>query len=478
MASPNDFTPILGLPYLLSNQAQKHVTLNESLRVLDGLLQISVASRIETEPPESPDEGGRYMIAPGSNGAWAGHEGELALFSDGGWLYFQPAAGWQIWVADEGVLIVHDGSGWVSPLPDDLQNIKRLGLNATADASNPLLARLNAALLTAEETGQGGSGDVRLKLNKEASGHVLSLLFQSGYASHAEIGLVGDDDLVLRVSPDGTGFLEGIRIDHQTGVPRFPSGGVREQLTANRTYYVDASSGSDTNDGLTPGAALQTIQFAIDVVLSLDLGIHDVTIELAPGSYAGFEMSGFVTGSGTIWLKGDETDPANCVLDNPSGPSVSLEKGARLDISGVHVTSGNAGFQVLSGGLITIVGPVSFGDTNRALFRGDGIYSEILVKGPIEVTADFRRFFEATRGAHCQMTGETVTFTGTPEIQNAFIQTKRMAMVNFTANTVTGAVTGRKYQAYENSLINLAGGGDASVPGDLAGEVYTGAVIS
>ena len=33
----SDFTPNLELPYLLSNQAQKHVTLNESLRALDGL---------------------------------------------------------------------------------------------------------------------------------------------------------------------------------------------------------------------------------------------------------------------------------------------------------------------------------------------------------------------------------------------------------------------------------------------------------
>ena len=36
--SASDFTHHLGLPYLLSNQAQKHVTLNESLRALDGLL--------------------------------------------------------------------------------------------------------------------------------------------------------------------------------------------------------------------------------------------------------------------------------------------------------------------------------------------------------------------------------------------------------------------------------------------------------
>ena len=33
-----DFTEHLSLPYLISNQAQKHVTLNESLRKLDALV--------------------------------------------------------------------------------------------------------------------------------------------------------------------------------------------------------------------------------------------------------------------------------------------------------------------------------------------------------------------------------------------------------------------------------------------------------
>ena len=53
--SESDFTPLLGLPYLLSNQARKHATLNESLRVLDGLVQLSVLDRDMTAPPAEPD---------------------------------------------------------------------------------------------------------------------------------------------------------------------------------------------------------------------------------------------------------------------------------------------------------------------------------------------------------------------------------------------------------------------------------------
>jgi len=46
-----DSTPRLGLRYLLPNQAQKHVTLNEGLQALDVMTSLSVHSRaISSEP--------------------------------------------------------------------------------------------------------------------------------------------------------------------------------------------------------------------------------------------------------------------------------------------------------------------------------------------------------------------------------------------------------------------------------------------
>ena len=65
-----DFSAKLTLPYILPNQAQKHVTLNESLRRLDALVQISVISMTEAAPPADPSEGDRYVVADGATGAW------------------------------------------------------------------------------------------------------------------------------------------------------------------------------------------------------------------------------------------------------------------------------------------------------------------------------------------------------------------------------------------------------------------------
>ena len=59
----SDTTTHLLLPYILAAQAQKHVTHNEALRILDGLVQLSVLDRDLTAPPGSPAEGDRDIVA-------------------------------------------------------------------------------------------------------------------------------------------------------------------------------------------------------------------------------------------------------------------------------------------------------------------------------------------------------------------------------------------------------------------------------
>lgn len=63
------YTPRLGLPYLQSNQAQKHVTLNDALRRMDTLVQLCVNSAEVAEQPESPSEGDVYIHPAGADAA-------------------------------------------------------------------------------------------------------------------------------------------------------------------------------------------------------------------------------------------------------------------------------------------------------------------------------------------------------------------------------------------------------------------------
>lgn len=78
-----DATPNLILPYILAAQAQKHVTHNEAVRMLDALVQLAVADRSLAAPPASPAEGARYIVAPSPTGAWSGHANHIAAYQDG-----------------------------------------------------------------------------------------------------------------------------------------------------------------------------------------------------------------------------------------------------------------------------------------------------------------------------------------------------------------------------------------------------------
>ncbi len=217
---PDAATAHLALPLMAAAQAQKHVTHNEALVGLDTLVQLAVLDKDLTVPPANPAEGDRYLIAGATpSGAWTGWAGRVVRCQDGAWRSFVPRPGWMAFVADEADLYIYTGVAWASfrSTLTAFQNLARLGLGTTADAQNPFAAKLNKALWTALTAGEGGTGDVRYTLNKEASGNTLSLLFQSGFSGRAELGLTGDDDLRVKVSADGGTWREALRIDRATG---------------------------------------------------------------------------------------------------------------------------------------------------------------------------------------------------------------------------------------------------------------------
>lgn len=196
-----DISPRLALPYLLPNQAQKHVTHNKALRRLDALVQVAVLDRDLTAPPAAPKEGGCWIVAVGASGDWAGHESEIATWQDGAWAFIASGTGWLAWVMDESAPCVWTGTEW-----------------AEADDTNPFAAKLNKALWTARAVAEGGDGDLRYTLNKESPANVLSLLMQPAWSGRAEIGLTGDDDLYVKVSPDGAIWTEAMSINRADGL--------------------------------------------------------------------------------------------------------------------------------------------------------------------------------------------------------------------------------------------------------------------
>jgi len=192
-------TSRLDLPYIMPSQAQKHVTHNEALRMLDCLVQPVVKSRKFSAPPANPAEGDGYIVAAGATDIWVGKENSIACFTDGAWQFFTPAAGWQLYDAGAVERIVFDGTGWLGA---DAGGSARpfFGVNTDADTTNRLAVASAFSLFTHE------GSDHRVKVNKASTTNTASHLFQTGYSGRAEFGLTGDDDFSIKTSIDGASW--------------------------------------------------------------------------------------------------------------------------------------------------------------------------------------------------------------------------------------------------------------------------------
>jgi hypothetical protein len=261
------------MPYIDGSQAQKHVTHNEALRILDAAIQIGVLDLTLTAPPSSPADGERHVVASGATGAWAGQDNAVATWQDGAWAFLAPKTGWCIWSVADDNMFVFDGTAWrdFRSLPSALDNALRVGVNTAASSPNLFSVKSNAALFAAIDAADGGTGDMRLQVSKETSTATASVFFSDDFSGRAEFGLVGADAFKLKVSPDGSAWTEALNIDQNTGNLTLPRGlsltGVISpaQITANQNDYNPA--------GL---AAASVLQISADAARSIS-GLADGT---------------------------------------------------------------------------------------------------------------------------------------------------------------------------------------------------------
>jgi hypothetical protein len=209
-------TPNLALPFIEGGQAQKHVTHNEALRILDAAVQLAVLDVTRTAPPSSPADGQRHVVAAGASGAWAGKSTAIAIRQDGTWTYLAPKPGWLLWSIADDALMVFDGASWRIATVPALDGIAHVGINSAADDSHRLSVKSDAVLLSHDDV-TPGSGDLQMKLNKAAAANDAGIAFQDGFSTRALLGTLGDDNFVVKVSPDGANYFTGVSIDRSNG---------------------------------------------------------------------------------------------------------------------------------------------------------------------------------------------------------------------------------------------------------------------
>jgi hypothetical protein len=267
----SDDTPILGLPFILPAQAQKHVTHNESLVMLDVFVQPVAKSRSVQSPPGAI-EADVYIVAAGGLGDWAGHDDEIAFVQDGQWRFFPPREGWMFRVIESNETVTYGSGGWQA-LISERPVFEQLGVATSPDATNRLAVASPAVLLN-----HAGAGH-QLKVNKAAAGDTGSLLFQTGFSGRAEMGLAGNDDFSVKVSADGSSFATALQAEAASGKVTFPAG-------IEVSGAVTGTGVTQSQTDATPGRLLKTGDFGLGVdnqsaPLISDLDTHRIAGQFA-----------------------------------------------------------------------------------------------------------------------------------------------------------------------------------------------------
>jgi hypothetical protein len=226
-------TPRLGITQLEEDQALPEVVVNEGVRVLEAYSNAThFKSRTTTAEPGSPADGDVYLLPSSSTGTnWAGHDGEIARFTNTAWEFDPAKEGFIAWVDDTDQLIAFDGTNWDQ-------------VNATADLDD--LGDVNAAA--------------------PSNGQVLTWDSTPGEWVAADLPAAGAFTLNDATDVDTTGASSGdvLTFDGSQWEPG-PAGGGGKTLITTIDYGAAASASNDVNisgydevwlefDGLTVGA--------------------------------------------------------------------------------------------------------------------------------------------------------------------------------------------------------------------------------
>jgi len=248
--------------------------------------------------------------------------------------------------------------------------------------------------------------------------------------------------------------------------------GVRELLTAARTYYV-RTDGSDSNTGLsnTAGGAFKTLQRVAEIVVPIDFGGYTITVQLADGTYT--DSAVFTkTLNGRVSIVGNASSPSNvvistsasCITSSGAGTDVTVSK-CQLQSSSVSALVGTNGAYIT--GTDNIYGVCAFAHV-AALLRG-----QVVITGTAQIIGNAPSFANLDNG-FLDTTLVAFTLTGSRSFAAAFIYAGSLSYARVVLPTFTGSATGSRFTTAGNSMINVNGAGDSFLPGNAAGTRTSG----
>jgi hypothetical protein len=264
--------------------------------------------------------------------------------------------------------------------------------------------------------------------------------------------------------------------------------GVREKLTANRTYFVAtaAGGGSDSNNGLqatvgtAPNGPFLTIQKGIDTAVALDLSIFNCSIRVADGTYTTAAKTAMVlksyVGAGPISVVGNTVNPQNVIIDVTTGDCVNATNVLGIyNIAGFTFIANTAGYNATrcNGGATNVAfQDIRWGVASIHVMSDYG--SQVFCTGKQEIFGDCTYHWNFTNKGIIQDVGKTIVITGTRNIY-AFANGAFNGLLIANQLAFTGpAVSGQKFLNSTLAIINTGAGDLNAFPGTVPGTTWNG----
>ncbi len=249
------------------------------------------------------------------------------------------------------------------------------------------------------------------------------------------------------------------------------SGGSRELLTANRTYYV-RTDGSDSNDGLSDssGGAFLTVQKAVDVICGdLDTSIYVATVQIKDGTFSGAVVLKAHIGGVPYVIQGNATTPSNVHINVTGTCFASTDNRVTAQIKNMKMTASSLCVSSTAG-VIDLAGGIEFGTaTNRHI--NVQYLGYINITGNYTISGGGQSHWVVGNGGKLRAPNLTITLTGTPAFSSGFAVASDTAHIVCSGNTYSGSATGSRYSVTMNATIQS---GATTLPGNAAGTTATG----
>jgi len=252
------------------------------------------------------------------------------------------------------------------------------------------------------------------------------------------------------------------------------------KLTVNTTIYVNAATGNDSFNGLTPATAKATIQAAVDTAWTFPPSQFTITIQVANGTYTGGVLTPLFAGPAVI-IQGAST--AGVIMNSGSNGAFAVQGLNQVTIKNVTAantsSSGGAGLFSATFSAILTTQDTASNATGGSVFAATD--NAVINCGNHTFNGNCLTFWTAsTLGVINLVPGASVYTVSSPlTVSLATVISFGAAALSLPSGTHPtfvnpGNVTGKRYDVTLNGVVNTVGAGSTYFPCTIAGTTATG----